>query len=170
MCYYRLYIFLGCGHATTSAKPIGACASVHVHSEQGTRSNEPPLEDSGPGITIESTLSATDVECAPGPSATKSHMAKPRINSAAPSVSDDTPCPTKLLHPFQSLKLYRMCDNCTTYREQRLDAVSTGDEVKYQPWRWRVKYLSTVSQGAIYTECGTMGKSMGNGIQNEDAK
>lgn len=38
MCYYRLYIFVGCGHSTFSETPVRCCANARTKAEKTSRS------------------------------------------------------------------------------------------------------------------------------------
>ena len=43
--------------------------------------------------------------------------------------------------------------------------MNTGREVKFEDWRWRVKYLSPVPEESRYTEWGAVGEVMGSWVK-----
>lgn len=59
-----------------------------------------------------------------------------------------------------------MCSLCTQDREERLVAVTSGNEVRFEDWRWKVKYLSPVPEEARYTEWGAVGEVMGSWVKD----
>jgi hypothetical protein len=55
--------------------------------------------------------------------------------------------------------------HCTLNRQKLLEAVNIGKEVKFEGWRWRVKYLSPVPEESRYTEWGAVGEVMGSWVK-----
>ncbi|KAF2788416.1 hypothetical protein K505DRAFT_328935 [Melanomma pulvis-pyrius CBS 109.77] len=173
MCYFRHYLFLGCGHSTSSVKPVRTCANT-----RSKRGSETPLAEVseiqrlGISPTGESAFSLalsvteTPLECAPGPSTPYADTQHPKDGTIEEAVEEGEGCKIRLGHPYQSFKIHRMCSLCTQDREQRLVAVTSGNEVKFEDWRWKVKYLSPVPEEARYTEWGAVGEAMGSWVKD----
>ena len=189
MCYYRLYIFLGCGHSTTSSKPVNTCTTTSIRTKR--ESKAPTIasrHDSGVFFADSEPHSATeaDEECAPGPST----HAQPQPNAdtlklpQSPEEKEppdeereqelekggNRPCRERHYHPRQTFRVERLCLHCTLNRQKLLEAVNTGNEVKFENWRWRVKYLSPVTEESRYTEWGAVGEVMGSWVKDWKTK
>jgi hypothetical protein len=75
-------------------------------------------------------------------------------------------CRERYYHPRQTFRVERLCLHCTLNRQKLLEAVNTGNEVKFEGWRWRVKYLSPVPEESRYTEWGAVGEAMGSWVKD----
>lgn len=133
----------------------------------------------------ETTVSAatTAVECSSPSTATAASNPDPEARESSesnsiPLFSDNEEqeyCTTKLVHPFQSFKIHDMCPDCKRIRAERLSVVESGNEVKFEDWRWKVKYLSPVPEEARYTEwgiggVGEWGETMGSWVKDFKGK
>jgi len=123
----------------------------------------------------EPTFSAaeTAVECEPRPlaPAASPQAAFPPADSKDNGPSSSTSsCTTRLLHPFQSFKIHRQCPQCALRRLSRLNTVTTGNEIKYEDWRWKVKYLSPVPEEPRHAEWGVVGEVMGSWVKDWKTK
>lgn len=164
MCYYRLYIFLDCGHSTLSLTPIRSCAAVRTKRlprkwtrygkekrqklESAKQPTTLPIADSIPGADVECELSthpnldiATSID---EPLSPVDHVMK-----CPPD------CEEALTHPSQSFKIHASCTVCIHAREALLtDLKARIPQVRFENWRWKVKYLSPVPKEAQYTGWG----------------
>ena len=127
MCYYRLYVFLHCGHSTFSEMPVGFCKAA----------KEVSLRFSSPGRQRESTIStASDVSRAD--SMEPEERRKSRAMSATKAIR---PCAQGQMHPLQTRRLERLCAVCQHDRDQRLQVLeSLNSEIRFESWRWQFKY------------------------------
>ncbi|OAG08759.1 uncharacterized protein CC84DRAFT_586910 [Paraphaeosphaeria sporulosa] len=191
MCYYRLYIFLGCGHTTFSARPVRPCAaarskriaaSQHQHTDtaQGVPPNAPPqaYQPTSPiaathatGITTFHTLHPST----PHPHADSANIPQDPVTSRLP----DTPtrseeCADVLTHPFQTLNIHTSCALCLRQRAallQQLEEETATSAVRFEDWRWKVKYLSPTPEEARYAaEWKNVGSVMGSWVKDWKVK
>ncbi|KAF1999511.1 hypothetical protein P154DRAFT_620936 [Amniculicola lignicola CBS 123094] len=178
MCYYRLYVFMGCGHTTSSNTPMRTCATI--------RSNQRGSElDVSKGRVSPTTLpvrrrdkpvSEGDAveECKPSVStstATDSTFRTPNFATRSQNQKQDPilaqPCELRQAHPFLTYRLYSTCPRCTQASHQRLQGIA-NQHVKFEDWKWRVKYLSPVPEEARWIEweeLGGIGELMGSWVR-----
>jgi hypothetical protein len=186
MCYYRLYIFLGCGHSTNSSKPVSTCTNTSTRTKREIKA--PTIasrHDSGVFFADSEPYSATeaDEECTSGPSTPAQPQLSADTSNLLQCPEDQEPskeqekeeggkrrCRERHYHPRQTFKLERLCLQCTLNRQKLLEAVNTGNKVEFQDWRWRVKYLSPVPEESRYTEWGAVGEVMGSWVKDWKAK
>ncbi|KAF2498828.1 hypothetical protein BU16DRAFT_558871 [Lophium mytilinum] len=131
MCYHRLYIFSTCGHSCYATYPILPCDAVRNAPRRPTNSSSEITK--------------------PLP------VARPSRSPAAPIFQDElldkgkgkettravvTSCPGPQSHPLQSVRLHRLCAVCTRRRDALLAEVESGRVVRFEDWRWKVKYHS----------------------------
>jgi len=210
MCYYRLYIFLGCGHSTFSADAIRPCAEVrskilheatdHDYGPKGGMLGKDGSSESFPAahttsIALECTTSQTtsspglnaedkvqqfndDIPLTPATSVSESGPTFPiksssntttnAKHSAAKPIGPRPartwiPCTEVHTHPYQTLKLDTTCAPCTRSRAALLARVeSRNPRVRFEDWRWKVKYLSPVPEEARFAESvGGIGLEIG---------
>jgi hypothetical protein len=127
MCYYRLCIFLGCGHSTFSETPVGFCKDAsEKHAERGQQSQRVSTLS-----TTSSVYSRTD--------SMEAEKHNPMPTSAIGRQIQ--PCTEVRVHPLQTRRLERMCAICQDERDRRLEALhSLNKERRFEPWRWQFKY------------------------------
>lgn len=128
MCYYKLHVFLHCGHSTFSDLPVGFCKAA----------KDVTVRFSGSRHRITSTASSSSSVCS-------------RTDSMVPGESKDCrasltsralrPCAQGQIHPLQSRRFERLCAACQRERDQRLEALELlNREIHFEPWRWQFKY------------------------------
>ena len=127
MCYYRLYVFLHCGHSTFSEMPVGFCKAA----------KEVSVRFSSPGRQRESTIS-TASEISRADSIEPGEQRRSRAVSVTKAVR---PCAEGHMHPLQTRRLERLCAICQHERDERLHALeSLNSRIHFEPWRWQFKY------------------------------
>ncbi|KAI8940166.1 hypothetical protein NX059_012550 [Plenodomus lindquistii] len=153
MCYYRLFIFSGCGHSNFSATPVRYCANAISYTGSGTKRRKRSSDTGSTSPTGTATIDKTG-ETTPsqaprhsrGTTATKNahRIRKSSSRSTSPATGSVQPCAEGRAHPFNRVKLERLCAVCEYERDERLHALETStDEVKFDPARWRWKYQGT---------------------------
>ncbi|KAF2636647.1 hypothetical protein P280DRAFT_510304 [Massarina eburnea CBS 473.64] len=192
MCYYKCYIFLGCGHTVLPREPIRACASAkRERSEElrrraaGERTTRKRVWNRNQGQSpggmkahTASTSNAAGEECEKEdrrekniPVSTKTELDNARTppsTTSSPPNQETWPksCETIKTHPFQTTKIHSPCAKCMHLREALLArSESVTPQVHFEDWRWRVTYLSPpVSSGeARYSGDGILGLGAGVG-------
>ncbi|KAJ4296239.1 hypothetical protein N0V90_006284 [Kalmusia sp. IMI 367209] len=197
MCYYRLFIFRGCGHSASSFKPIRPCASARQIFQSKTQ--EAPRKQTNQGIptaaqsladahTADTTLD--DVECEhirdaysttpPAENTPFAHIPTSwplpeACRPATPTLYGDgdpeaAACEIFLTHPFQTLNIDSSCAVCQRQRAALLADLETQTaRVRFEDWRWKVKYSSPTPE-ARYTEWGDVGTAMGSWVKDWNVK
>lgn len=128
MCYYRLYVFLHCGHSTFSEMPVGFCKAA----------KDVLIRLSSPGGQRASTISTTSNVSSRADSMEPEERRKSRTISAAKAIR---PCTEGQIHPLQTRRLERLCAVCQQDRDERLKVLeSLNSEIHFEPWRWQFKY------------------------------
>ncbi|EOA89021.1 uncharacterized protein SETTUDRAFT_38329 [Exserohilum turcica Et28A] len=104
MCYYRLYIFMGCGHSALSKTPVRYCkdASSHAYSHDT-------------GYNTDGTLARESHDNFPSTPRVKKHMDTVGLDKEH-----------RLHHPFHTIRLEHLCVGCARDREDRLRVLSLG--------------------------------------------
>ncbi|KAH7379362.1 hypothetical protein DE146DRAFT_313146 [Phaeosphaeria sp. MPI-PUGE-AT-0046c] len=176
MCYYRLYIFLGCGHSTSSTMPVSFCATATNAANLRTQEEPSPIpakQDADHNI-FESDLdleavSESDITEASRNSlgaaqvAENSTVDKPECPASKSNKpwrkSKIQPCDEGRVHPLHTVRLERVCACCAFERDERLRALdSTTTEIRIKPKRWQVKQrgkvLTSPQQGEINRRSG----------------
>ncbi|KAH7076945.1 hypothetical protein BKA63DRAFT_469016 [Paraphoma chrysanthemicola] len=125
MCYYRLYIFLGCGHSSTSASPVRYCETAkRPHKEDLHDAAEGEVKTTRTGIALDLNAgSKPDWRSAARHSASTTESK--RDDEGAPKTLSEEginvePCTEGRLHPIYTVKLERVCADCAFEREERL--------------------------------------------------
>lgn len=158
MCYYRLYIFLGCGHSTFSSIPVRYCSNARternavgetqrispgneptpVEFDELTKSdpskNQVPERDSIDTLTSSNTQSTSI--------ASEDTGATSIVSIRSPTTKlERIPCREGRAHPFHNVKIERICAVCEYEREQRLRALDASiNEIKIEDWRWKLRH------------------------------
>src|SRR4051812_25385639 len=182
MCYYRFYIFLGCGHHTFSETPVRYCehAKTKASAESRTCSNQKevnvtqvPVEGSvrSDGIAHadeESSLlddeSAGRPECSiaglPRSSHTIEHTDTVKIKATEPTAPVTVkPCGEGRVYPLHTFKLEHICPVCANERDERLRKLDgavdkvTFDSVKWH-WRYRGDHKGKDRSGETKADTG----------------
>ncbi|KAF2442083.1 hypothetical protein P171DRAFT_60998 [Karstenula rhodostoma CBS 690.94] len=193
MCYYRLYIFLGCGHTTFSARPVRPCAAVrsnrisasqhhqqHADTAQGVALKVPPQAHHPPS-TIAAAHAANTTFHTTHPSVTNpsphphTDGANNPQDSMTPRPADaaaNAECAVVLTHPFQTLNIHTSCALCLRQRAALLRQLEQGSStVRFEDWRWKVKYLSPTPEDAWYAaEWKNVGSAMGSWVKDWKVK
>ncbi|KAF1949096.1 hypothetical protein CC80DRAFT_540560 [Byssothecium circinans] len=189
MCYYRVYIFEGCGHRVLSANPVRQCGSavaaarevlrraaeertrgrrgrgwrsvaeggnggVECGSEGNRQGNDRIPETTAIPTTRVGQNTSQDQD--QGPGATTVSSSQTLVSPPPPSTTTTSfanPCRNIQTHPFQTTIIERTCLLCTQDREYRLHQSASGTpQVRFEDWRWKVKYLSpTVPEEPSHT-------------------
>lgn len=156
MCYYRLFIFVGCGHSTFSPTPTVFCVNAQSHTrsetERRTSSTEPtPTRND---MTSEWQLSEDHaLQATPSLTSATDRFKEPSLLSANLATEGLQPCAEGRTHPFNKVKIERRCAVCEYERGERLHALETStDEIRFEPGRWRWKYQG--NNGVLATNKG----------------
>jgi hypothetical protein len=202
MCYYRLYLFVGCGHSSMSSRPIKRCKRAReAHQQQHPHDSPQELGPMYHQVRQEDGIGGHDADRSDNSSTVSGGGDRPGMQAALDTVSDgdsdltrarqssdassnrtrtiftdsesvysDHECNEKLIHPFQSYRIDRACPGCENRRVSRLAKIETGNEVRFEDWRWKVKYMSPVPEER-YTEWGTnWGETMGSWVNEVKGK
>jgi len=143
MCYYRLFVFVGCGHSTISSTPIRYCVNAPSYALDATTRR----------------ASSTDKAMAGEQQRCDDHSIQATCATAGLQ-----PCAEGWTHPFHRVRLERRCAVCEYEREERLHALEAStDEIRFDPGRWRCKYQG--HNGALATKKGDASRYNGAGKQ-----
>ncbi len=128
MCYYKLHIFMHCGHSALSDLPVGFCkAAKDPSDEAGVLQQQKGLTTFNV-TSIHSRTDSLDIENRKDPGCVPPNR---KIQS----------CTKGQIHPLQSRRLDRLCTVCQYERDQRLQNLeSLGSAIHFEPWQWRFKY------------------------------
>jgi hypothetical protein len=180
MCYYKVFVFQGCGHAISSTNPVRTCAEVKR--ELAERNKDAHTAAVGEvmecwrGMEREPKTDAGDIPAITSTSSVGLGIKYPH-HSFSPTADQITypngqqkttttpkpPCSNLDTHPFQTLKIYRSCLHCSRDRAALLaQSESATPHVRFEDWRWKVKYLSPVPKESRYS--ASWGSGMGKGI------
>lgn len=128
MCYYKLYIFLHCGHSMFSNKPVGFCKAAEDASVRWPGSEQ----------QRSSRLSTTSSEYSRADSMEAEEEKHSRNVSKAKEMR---PCSDGQIHPLQTRRFETLCEICQHDRDERLEALgSLNSKIHFEPWRWQFKY------------------------------
>ncbi|KAF2187823.1 hypothetical protein K469DRAFT_704782 [Zopfia rhizophila CBS 207.26] len=105
--------------------------------------------------------SLTAEECEPRPSTDSTPES---AKAKAPDSVHETSCTGPQAHPFQTFKIHRMCAVCTRNRDFLLAQAENRNEVKFEEWRWKVRYLSLVPEEVGWSEWGGAGEMNGSWV------
>jgi hypothetical protein len=172
-----------------SSMPVRPCADVRARQkkEKKKMEEEKELEDKDKDMPVR--LGQTTAEpnedpaeqgaSPPLPTTVDSATIALPLTAPSPQPStthtpahDDSSCTKQLLHPFQSFNIHTLCPHCTHTRAKRLSRVEDGNLVRFEGWKWKVKYLSPVPEEARHVGVGggglgiDLGMGMGIGIGN----
>lgn len=164
MCYYRLFIFLGCGHSTFSSMPVRYCTSAQSKATTGPKRKSPGLTGRSSGHSAsssnESNVYSLPEHANTSTSSSVSDASQTRGNLAGSrhelksdeevvTEEDEQPCAEGPVHPFHTVKLERLCAVCDNEREERLRALDSSiSEIRFEPWRWQCKYQG-IKRGSL---------------------
>lgn len=143
MCYYRFYIFLGCGHTTFSSTPVRYCANAtSLDDAQGPSLPEPTVTNKNMKTTTTGVV--LDLEAGSQPQVTQAIAT--RDSQSLPSTEGRTialasristprlePCVEGRAHPLHTRKVDSSCADCVQARDERLRKLeSMPVEVKFK--------------------------------------
>jgi hypothetical protein len=136
MCYYRFYIFLGCGHSTFSSTPVRYCANAtSLDAQDETQPENPPLPKptntkitTNVITTIATTNLVLDLEAGSQPQVTQALVTRDwqrlptekKINIPASRKPEYQPCEEGRAHPLHTRKVDTVCADCAQARLERL--------------------------------------------------
>jgi len=128
MCYYRLYIFLHCGHSTSSNTPVGFCKDAKDNRAERLDSIDQRTSTTSTTSSMYSKADSMDAE-------------EKETGRSLAAEGQMLPCTEDRIHPLQTRRLERLCAICQHDRDSRLEALgSLNDEIRFEPWRWQFKY------------------------------
>lgn len=128
MCYYKLHIFLDCGHSTFSEMPVGFCKAAKDVSVRFSGSRQQRTSTLSTTSSIYSRTDSMEAE-------------EQRDSKHAWTTKAIRPCTEGQIHPLQTRRLERLCAVCQYERDKRLEALkSRNGEIHFEPWRWQFKY------------------------------
>lgn len=128
MCYYRLHVFLSCGHSTFSDKPVGFCKAATDVSIRSSFSRQRRTSTLSASSSIYSRTDSIEVE-------------DQRDSEPISRASAMRPCTEGQIHPLHTRRLERLCAVCQYERDERLKVLeSLSSEIHFEPWRWQFKY------------------------------
>ncbi|EFQ93630.1 hypothetical protein CFE70_008473 [Pyrenophora teres f. teres 0-1] len=164
MCYYRFYIFLGCGHHTFSETPIRYCEAAKTKASADSKS---PLNqdegDNAQDLTCGSAIgdddghtdgdsSLLDDESIRRPDwsiAGSRRSSCTTVQTGTISVKDTEPatpvfrkpCGEGRVYPLHTFKLEQICPVCANERDKRLRQLDkVTDEITFDAAKWHCKY------------------------------
>lgn len=130
MCYYKLSIFMHCGHSTFSKMPVGFCKAARDVSVR--------LSGSPPRQQRESTLSTASTVVSRADSMNPEERRKSRSVEATRAMR---PCAQGQIHPLQTRRLERLCAVCQQERDERMEALDAlSSAIEFEPRKWQFKY------------------------------
>jgi hypothetical protein len=145
MCYYRLYIFLGCGHSSPSSMPVKHCGTA-TNFAKNNRAEEalPAVPSEGyDAATVESIVdhdvaSPTDSTTSSRKSIPTAHLSQIRLSRGNMTPGSEKtmlqPCEEGRIHPLHTVRLQSICTVCASERDERLQALeSVSVETRIQP-------------------------------------
>lgn len=128
MCYYQLYIFLHCGHSTSSQTPVGFCKDAEEDRTLHLDLQAQRLSTMSTASSVYSMADSLDAE-------------KKDIGQRAVAKGRMRPCTEGRVHPLQTRRLERLCASCQHKRERRLEVLQElSDRISFEPWQWQFKY------------------------------
>lgn len=122
MCYYRLYIFLHCGHSTFSEMPAGFCKAAKDVTVRFSGSRQRSISTTSNSSSVYSRTDSMEPE----------ERREPRHVSTTKAIR---PCAEGQIHPLQTRRLERLCAVCQHDRDRRLRALellNSEIQFKYQ--------------------------------------
>jgi len=82
------------------------------------------------------------------------------------SIPPYTTC-APLAHPYQSLKIHRLCLACTRQRDALIAQIESGQEIRFEDWRWRVAYRSPIADEESWRTWGDDGGAKDMGMRKK---
>jgi hypothetical protein len=134
MCYYRLYILLGCGHSTFSSTPVRYCANATSLEEEFTETkttSEPTknLKTTSTGVVSDLEAGSRPPRNSPLLPTNDTTSTVKRTVAPASRKPNLQPCEEGRVHPLHTRKVDRQCAECVHAREARLKALESMPEV-----------------------------------------
>ncbi|KAF1912438.1 hypothetical protein BDU57DRAFT_364423 [Ampelomyces quisqualis] len=154
MCYYRFYIFLGCGHTTTSSTPIRHCANAtksattatHKDSSQITSPAEIAITTNGFALDLDAG-SRLEGKGNSSPEAQQDQSAFKPAEDAVTRVKPNSKaldldaCGKGRIHPLHTVKVACLCASCAIERDERLQSLDLDSiEFRIEPKRRQPKH------------------------------
>jgi hypothetical protein len=141
MCYYRFYIFLGCGHTTTSSTPVRYCANATNPVTSSQQEESSPIR-SPVGFNT-SDESALDLDADSQPTVIQQSLPTAQPNQSANNIIKDVmkrispdltspeleACGEGRMHPLHTVRVARLCASCAIERDERLQAIDLDSVV-----------------------------------------
>jgi hypothetical protein len=146
MCYYRLYIFLGCGHTATSSTPVRCCENATPPHQDKKNAANIELKSTSTGVALDLNAGSRPEwrSASRYPASTEgSKYGADEHNTSSTSEKETAlqPCAEGRIHPLHTVKLERICADCAYEREERLQALEAiTSEIRFDPARWQMKY------------------------------
>ena len=165
MCYFKRYIFLTCGHSVLDIRPILVCSAAQRKSKHNPKGMEESLSaeqsDTMMKAPVKTKLNsmALALGCQ-GAEHTANYAEKRKA-----AFHLESGCNKRQTHPFQTFRIYQLCGFCLQKRDLLLGEAETGiDEVRFEEWRWKVRYLSSKNEAASESDCERIGETMGSWV------
>ncbi len=76
-------------------------------------------------------------------------------DSAIPPDAPASAACTPRAHPFQSLRIHRLCALCDRRRSALLAEVERDREIKFDQWRWKVAYQNPAAEQEAWKRWGS---------------
>lgn len=186
MCYYRCYIFLGCGHSTHSPTPVRYCANARSktadHIDRGRHKERDSARLSAATTALNTPSTTLDTETRSHSQGTNSSTQSwQTAEHALPEDPDSVemvklkakpkaiheelePCSEKWGHPLHRIRLERLCAICQHSKDERLRALeSSTNEVHIEPSRWSWKYKGGNASRLPKTQLQLLGGNQSKG-------
>ncbi|KAG9381658.1 hypothetical protein A1F94_007312 [Pyrenophora tritici-repentis] len=183
MCYYRFYIFLGCGHHTFSETPIRYCeaaktkAAAHLETplDRDKRdSTQDPAYGSAKGdedghTDEDSSLLNDESTGRPESSiAGSARSSYTTVHTDAVDVEDTKhttpvimkPCGEGRVYPLHTFKLEQICPICANERDKRLlqlDKVTAEITFDAAKWHWKGRDVSGKKTDSVWNVGAALG-------------
>jgi hypothetical protein len=139
MCYYRLFIFNGCGHSTVSETPVRYCKDTRTRTAS-TQEGAGSTTRSRSHLRGRNTTKPRDTIMTP-PTSDPQAPAFITPTTRSQASGDLQPCGEGRVHPFHCVRLDRICPECVEEREERLGNLEREiREIRFDPAKWHWKF------------------------------
>lgn len=168
---HQLWIFDVCGHSVPSIQPVRRCAE-RICSEGAPsarmRRKLRGKQVASPSVTHNDPLRREEQEPVEHKEMSRQEQEAPestpqvpiptlRLESNHPTTPKErepllSPCPRPTFHPYCSYRISTLCPSCTETRNHLLSAVESANELRFEDWRWKVKYLFPVPENSRFDD------------------
>lgn len=167
MCWHKLYIFTLCGHSVVAASPTryGLCQAESPERIK-YESDYPSATVPTPRISLsnESTPSPTVDSLTQTENTSDKGQGKIDISDTEPRKIQENECAGPRTHPYHTVRIHRLCAMCTRRRDILLASAETTSSIRFDEWKWKVKYQSPRVEDAVRKDWEGVGEMMGSWV------